>query len=130
MLSHGCDALDSLCVAETASMAPDSEYGPFLDVRKSCMSLASQPFDDIPEETTRVARAAFPHSNRLMPRRAHLGTIDGPSAFEALYPQRGQPAEAPWRLARITGMPLAEDWTDRAAANAVRSRMDGKYALR
>jgi hypothetical protein len=41
MLSHGCDAIDILCIAGTASMAPDSEYVLFLDVRKSCMSLAS-----------------------------------------------------------------------------------------
>jgi transposase len=44
-------------------------------------------------------------------------------------PQRGKPAEAPWCLALITVMQFAEDLTDRAAANAVRSRIDWKYAL-
>jgi transposase len=93
------------------------------------MSLARQPFDSIPEETIRVARAAFPHSTRVMQRRDHLGAMYHQSACEALSPPRGQPAEAPWRLALITVMQFAEDLTDRAAANAVRSRIDWKYAL-
>src|SRR5215510_10228595 len=91
--------------------------------------LVLQSFDSIFEETIRVARAAFPHSTRLMQMRDHLGAIYNQSAFEALYPQRGKPAEAPWRLALITVMQFAEDLTDRAAANAVRSRIDWKYTL-
>ena len=75
MLSHCCDAIELLCVAGTAPMALDSDYGPSLDVRNSCMSLAPQPFDSIPEETIRVAQAAFPHSTRLMQMRDHLGAI-------------------------------------------------------
>ena len=45
-------------------------------------------------------------------------------AFEALYPQRGKPAEVPWRLALITVMQFAADLSDRAAAEAVRSHID------
>src|SRR5215470_8619910 len=93
------------------------------------MSLPTQPLDVIPEETTRVARAAFPHSTRFMQMRDALGTIYDHPAFEALYPQRGKPAEAPWRLALITVMQYAADLSDRAAADAVRSRIDWKYAL-
>ena len=59
------------------------------------MSLAPQPFESIPEETIRVAHAAFPHSTRLMQMRDHLGAIYDQAAFEPLYPQRGKPAEAP-----------------------------------
>jgi transposase len=65
-----------------------------------------------------------------MQMRDHLGAIYHQSAFEARYPQRGKPAEAPWRLALITVMQFAEDVPDRAAANAGRSRIDWKYALR
>ena len=104
MLSPCCDAIDILCMAATALMALDSAHIPLLDVRNRCMSLARQPFDSIPEETIRVARAAFPHSTRLMQMRDHLGAIYNQSAFEALYSQRGKPAEAPWRLALITVM--------------------------
>ena len=64
-----------------------------------------------------------------MPRRDALGTIDEPPAFAALSPQRGQPAEAPWRLALITVMPFAAALADRTAAEAVRSRIDWKAAL-
>jgi transposase len=93
------------------------------------MSLPSQPLDTIPAETVRVARAAFPHSTRFMLMRDVLGTIYDHPAFEALYPQRGKPAEVPWRLALITVMQFAADLSDRAAAEAVRSRIDWKYAL-
>jgi transposase len=110
-------------------MALDREDVPSRDGRKNCMSLAPQSFEAIPEETARVARAAFPHSTRLMQMRDHLGAIYDQSAFAALYPQRGKPAEAPWRLALITVMQFAEALSDRAAANAVRSRIDWKYTL-
>lgn len=39
------------------------------------------------------------------------------------------PAEAPWRLALVTVMQFAEGLSDRQAADAVRSRIDFKYAL-
>ncbi len=93
------------------------------------MSLALHPSCPIPEETLRIARAAFPRPSRLMHMRDQLGTIYDDAAFEALYPHRGQPAEAPWRLALVTVMPCADALTDRQAADAVRSRIDWKYAL-
>jgi transposase len=93
------------------------------------MSLASQPLETIPVETVRVAQAAFPHGTRCMRMRDTLGTIYAHPALEALYPQRGKPAEAPWRLALITVMQFAADLPDRAAAEAVRGRIDWKYAL-
>src|SRR5215510_797818 len=105
-------------------MVLDSEYVSSLDVRKSCISLAAQPFDGMPDKTIRVVRAAFPHSTRVMQMRDHLGAIDAQSAFETLYPPRGKPAEAPWRLALIMVMQFAEDLMNRAAANMVRSRID------
>ena len=46
----------------------------------------------------------------------------------ALFPRRGQPAEAPWRLALVLVMQYVEDLSDRQAADAVRSRIDWKYA--
>jgi transposase len=61
--------------------------------------------------------------------RDQVGTIDDDAAFGALYPHRGQPAEAPWRLALVTVTPCADAWTDRQATDAVRSRSDWQYAL-
>ena len=49
--------------------------------------------------------------------------------FTALYDPVGQHAEPPWRLALVTLMQLSEKRTDRQAADAVRGRMDGQYAL-
>src|SRR4051812_2841573 len=49
--------------------------------------------------------------------------------FADLYPRRGQPALPPWRLALVTVMQFAEDLSDRQAADAVRGRIDWKYAL-
>jgi Transposase domain (DUF772) len=43
--------------------------------------------------------------------------------------ERGRPAIAPWRLALVTVIQFAEGLSDRQAAEAVRARMDRKYAL-
>lgn len=58
-----------------------------------------------------------------------LGTIYEDADFAALFPSRGQPAEPPWRLALVTVMQFAERLSDRQAADAVRGRIDWKYAL-
>jgi transposase len=76
-----------------------------------------------------VARAAFPKGNIYLRMRDELGRLYEDEAFAALFPQRGQPAEAPWRLALISVMQFAEGLSDRQAADGVRSRLDWKYAL-
>jgi transposase len=93
------------------------------------MSLQPQGVSPVPEETARVARAAFPKGNVYMQMRDALGTMYEDKAFAHLFPNNGQPAEAPWRLALITVMQFAEGLSDRQAADAVRSRLDWKYAL-
>jgi transposase len=93
------------------------------------MSLHPQEIPPIPEETKRVARAAFPRGNVYMRMRDELGAVYEDQLFVALFPARGQPAEAPWRLALTTVMQFAEGLSDRQAADAVRSRIDWKYAL-
>jgi transposase len=93
------------------------------------MSLKASPIGEVPAETVAVARAIFPKSNVYMLMRDELGTIYTDADFAELYPAVGQPAEAPWRLALVTVMQFAEDLTDRQAADAVRTRIDWKYAL-
>jgi transposase len=46
-----------------------------------------------------------------------------------LYSDEGQPGWSPWRLALVTIMQFAENLSDRQAADAVRARLDWKYAL-
>jgi transposase len=93
------------------------------------MSLNPQEIGPIPEETVRVARAVYPKGNVWMRMRDELGTIYQDEAFAHLFSHTGQPAEAPWRLALVTVMQFTEGLSDHQAADAVRSRIDFKYAL-
>ena len=93
------------------------------------MSLRPDPVGPIPEETARVARAAFPKGHPCLRLRDSLGTIYDDTRFVALFPPRGRPAEAPWRLALVTVLQFAEGLTDRQAADAVRDRLAWKYLL-
>ncbi len=93
------------------------------------MCLHPRSVDPVPEETARVARAAFPKGTVYMTMRDELGAIFEDEDFAHLFPRRGQPAMAPWRLALVTIMQFAEGLSDRQAADAVRARIDWKYAL-
>jgi transposase len=64
-----------------------------------------------------------------MTMRDELGAIFEDEDFAHLFPSRGRPAMAPWRLALVTIMQFAEGLSDRQAADAVRARIDCKYAL-
>src|ERR671938_556951 len=93
------------------------------------MSLPPQTGYQIPEETQRVARAAFPKGTLCLRIADALGAIYHDGQFAALFPTRGQPAEAPARLALATILQFVEGLSDRRAAEAVRGRIDWKYAL-
>jgi transposase len=93
------------------------------------MSLRPSPIGPVPEETARVARAAFPKGNAYVQMRDLLGAIYADAQFADLFAPRGRPVEAPWRLALVTVMQFAEGLSDRQAAEAVRARIDWKYAL-
>ena len=93
------------------------------------MSLNPSVIEPVPEQTAQVARAAFPKGNLYISIRDELGTLFEDADFTSLYPRRGQPAFAPWRLALITIMQFLENLPDRQASDAVRSRIDWKYAL-
>jgi transposase len=58
-----------------------------------------------------------------------LGAIYNDEDFAQLFKVRGRPAIAPWRLALVSVMQFAEGLSDRQAAQAVRARIDWKYAL-
>jgi transposase len=93
------------------------------------MSLHSEPIPPVPEETARVARAALRRGNPYLKLRDELGASYQDAVFATLFPRRGQPAEAPWRLALTTVLQFAEGLSDRQATDAVRTRIDWKYAL-
>ena len=83
----------------------------------------------VPDDTARVARAAFRRGNPYVLLRDRLGSVFDDAGFADLYPARGQPAYAPWRLALVTLMQFREGLSDRQAAEAVRARIDWKYLL-
>ncbi len=93
------------------------------------MSLQPQALPDIPEETARVARCLFPKGKRYMWLRDELGAIYADEQFANLYPPEGQVAEQPWRVAVVSIMQEMENYTDRQAAEAMKTRIDWKYAL-
>mgnify|MGYP001821003696 FL=1 len=93
------------------------------------MSLKPELILEVPELTEEVARAAFPKGNPYLTLRDNLGTIFEDEDFVDLFPDHGQPALPPWRLALVTIMQFRENLTDRQAAEAVRSRIDWKYLL-
>ena len=93
------------------------------------MSMRPSPIEPVPEETARVARAAFRKGNLLMRIRDEIGILYDDRMFASLYDARGQLAISPWRLALVTVFQFLENLSDRQAAEAVRSRIDLKYAL-
>src|SRR5713101_2609304 len=95
----------------------------------SLMSLHPHIIAPVPEETVRVARAAFPKGHLYLTLRDALGTIFQDEDFAALFPIGGQPGLPPWRLAFVTIMQFRENLADRQAAEAVRARIDWKYLL-
>ncbi len=66
------------------------------------MSLKPAMIQPVPEETARVAKAAFRRGNPLLQLRDELGPIFADADFADLFPKLGQPGLPPWRLALIT----------------------------
>lgn len=93
------------------------------------MSLRAPLVYCLPEDTAEVAHAAFPQGNAYMRVLDTLGPIYQNAQFAALFPKEGQPALAPAQLALVTLFQFAEGLSDRQAADAVRARIDWKYAL-
>lgn len=83
----------------------------------------------VPTQTARIARAAFPKGSLCLRIYDQLGPIFHDHDFADLFPPQGQPAQAPFRLALVTILQFVEGLSDRAAADAVRARIDWKYLL-
>ena len=93
------------------------------------MSLRSPLAYVIPDETVRVARAAFPKGTLVMQVYDALGPLFTNAQFAALFSPTGQPAEDPARLALVLVLQFLDGLSDRQAAEAVRDRIAWKYAL-
>ena len=93
------------------------------------MSLKSHGLEPIPDETRRLMQRLCPKGTMVTQLRDALGPIYSDEHFAHLFPRRGRPAEAPWRLALVTVLQALEGLTDRQAAECVRTRIDWLYAL-
>jgi transposase len=94
------------------------------------MTLHNRDRYSIPEETSRVAHRAFPKGNNYMTMRDKLDLWYRDSDYAHLFEShQGRPAESPGLLNLIIVMQFAEGLSDQQAADAVRSRIDWKYAL-
>jgi transposase len=83
----------------------------------------------VPTVTAQVARAAFPKGCLAIRVRDVLGELFEDAQFAGLFASRGRPAVSPARLALVSVLQFAEGLSDRQAADAVRARIDWKYAL-
>lgn len=93
------------------------------------MSLQPMPFPALPENTARVARTALRKGNMYLVIGDQIGEIFQDEDFADLYALEGAPALSPAQLVLVLIFQALENLSDREAAEAVRARMDWKYAL-
>lgn len=87
------------------------------------MSMRPEGPGEVPAETVRVARAAFPRGSLAIRVWDELGPLFSYEQFAGLFPARGKPAWSSGRLALVL-VQFVEGLTDRQAAEAVRARID------
>ena len=83
----------------------------------------------VPELTARVARASNPAGTTAMWVRDRLDGLWADEDFAGWYPRDGRPGISPAQLATVSVLQFLLDLSDRDAAEAVRCRIDFKYAL-
>jgi transposase len=83
----------------------------------------------VPAGTAQAARAAFPKGCRAIRIRDALGELFEDGQFAGLLATRGRPVVSPARLALGLVLGVRRRLSDRQAADAVRGRIDWRYAL-
>ena len=95
------------------------------------MSVQPRPWPEPAPEIVSAIRAKY--ARRRAPLavqiRDQLGELFPDVEFEPAFGVRGRPGWSPGRLALVTVLQMAEDLTDRQAADAVRERLSWQYAL-
>jgi len=93
------------------------------------MSLQPRRLPEVPADTAGAARAAFPRGSLAIRIRDELGEVWSDQRFQGLYGVRGKPGISPAQLMIVLVLAVAENLTDRQAADMVRRAIDWKYAL-
>ncbi|MFE4480291.1 MULTISPECIES: transposase [Streptomycetaceae] len=93
------------------------------------MSIRPRPGDEVPELTARMARASNPGGTTAMWVRDRLDGLWRDEDFADWYPRDGRRGLSPAQLATVSVLQFLLGLSDRDAAEAVRCRIDFKYAL-
>lgn len=93
------------------------------------MTLSKRDGKQIPEMTAALVRRTFPKGNKYMTLRDELGELYTDDEFADLFSWKGEIAQAPGLLAMVCVMQYMEGLSDEQSAEAVRARIDWKYAL-
>ncbi|MDX3315046.1 transposase, partial [Streptomyces sp. ME08-AFT2] len=88
------------------------------------MPLQPGNYQRIPARTMRTAWAACPKGTPVMLVRDRLDVLFEDEEFADLYPAAGRPGFPPGQLALVSVLQFTEDLSDRAAAQAVRTRIE------
>ncbi|MGH3565805.1 MAG: transposase [Pseudonocardia sp.] len=95
------------------------------------MSVQPQSWPEPTPEIVAAVRATYRRGRPPLPVtvRDRLGELFPDAEFAAAFGVRGRPGWSPGRLALVTVLQMAENLTDRQAAEAVRDKISWKYAL-
>jgi IS5 family transposase len=97
------------------------------------VSMQPKSWPEPSEEIVTAVEAMYRRRGQELPLpvviRDELGELFADSEFAEAFGTRGKPGWSPGRLALVTALQKAESLTDRAAAEAVRLRVDWKYCL-
>ena len=95
------------------------------------MSVQPRSWPQPAPEVVAAVRAAYRRREAPLPVtvRDRLGELFPDAEFAPAFGVRGRPGWSPGRLALVTVFQMAEDLTDRQAADAVRDKISWKYAL-
>src|SRR6476469_427057 len=85
--------------------------------------------EQVPSLTVQVARASNPGGTTAMWVKDRLNGLWRDEDFLDWYPRDGRPGLSPAQLATVCVLQFLLDLSDRQAAEAVRCRIDFKYAL-
>jgi transposase len=95
------------------------------------MSMQPMPWPEPDPQVAAAIRAMYVGRDAPLPVvvRDRLGELFADEEFGGAFGVRGRPGWSPGRLALITVLQMAENLTDRQAAEAVRDKLSWKYAL-
>ncbi|MFD9822308.1 IS1182 family transposase [Streptomyces violascens] len=100
-----------------------------MQLSRCTLSLRPRPGEQVPSLTAQIARASNPGGTTAIWVRDRLGGLWNDEDFADWYPRDGRPGLSPAQLATVCVLQFLLGLSDRQAAEAVRCRIDFKYAL-